>query len=799
MADRSLLSVTSAPGLRGVSEPIYHTIVPDTRSGPASLYRHAFRYPGRKPWNVIREYIRHFAPEPGQLIVDPFGGGGVTMGESLRLGRRSFAMDVQPVSELIHCAMLAPVRLETLVAHLEVITRKVRPQLEHVTASEAARNQVIGAHDISFLRAAPPRGVQRPGIDTYLDTVAPDHLAGLLVVRDAILEVDSEHTRTLLWLAFANMLFYASRNFHGKKGKGLTQPWSGDNILNAYGRMGGFEHSLHVPIEQIFDHCIARLLKFKRVDEHDFGAYLRTERPARFERGDARRLGERFAEAFGGAEADYVITDPPYGALVSYTDVFAYWNTWLPGGAVAREVPLETAAATRQGKPEFVEGLVGILREASEVLKVGGWMSIFYLDITDFKLWHRLVEEAADAKLELVNSSWMVQPIASRTQLQNPMSGIRGAVIANFRRVRTGRPVTVSPAEESRPVATPYNYLRYELQRIVVQNLGATTSEILAHLSDEIFTRINLQLIDAQGTKSFPKLLEELGARDLRQLQAGGNADQQIWTIAPDVRLDPMLDAYDRLRFSLFRHLSLHEPLGSTELARVAFTELDDVRPEEVPEPGLEGILATFASRQARRGAWSVDWARRRAEVQLRLLLSRSSAHALREVIERRYSEMPPSSNSNRLHIDMAGFAALASAAPGGIATPAWSRISQALLVMLRTLRDEFGDLIHQVEAVHETSRGLWDREDPRYDDLPLLVTLREQVDIPLDLEYLLLNAVFAPLFERTRIDFTPYFRAAGSPDIDAMFGEHANPITLLTRETTLQHPVTFRGYAQIA
>ncbi len=55
------------------------------------------RYFARRPWSVFRELIAHYS-NPGSIILDPFCGGGVTVVEGLRLGRKVIGVDINPLA-----------------------------------------------------------------------------------------------------------------------------------------------------------------------------------------------------------------------------------------------------------------------------------------------------------------------------------------------------------------------------------------------------------------------------------------------------------------------------------------------------------------------------------------------------------------------------------------------------------------------------------------------------------------------------------------------------------------------------
>lgn len=69
--------------------------------GPASGMTHGYyRYPARFSPQFVRRSIEAFS-DTGDLVVDPFMGGGTTLVECLALGRRSIGLDVNPLSVFV--------------------------------------------------------------------------------------------------------------------------------------------------------------------------------------------------------------------------------------------------------------------------------------------------------------------------------------------------------------------------------------------------------------------------------------------------------------------------------------------------------------------------------------------------------------------------------------------------------------------------------------------------------------------------------------------------------------------------
>jgi DNA modification methylase len=63
------------------------------------------RYFARRPWNVFEKIIETYT-SPGDLILDPFMGGGVTVYEGLKLGRKVIGFDLNPLSHFIVTSMV---------------------------------------------------------------------------------------------------------------------------------------------------------------------------------------------------------------------------------------------------------------------------------------------------------------------------------------------------------------------------------------------------------------------------------------------------------------------------------------------------------------------------------------------------------------------------------------------------------------------------------------------------------------------------------------------------------------------
>lgn len=67
----------------------------------------------KQVWSVVQTYIKTFT-RPGDTILDPYGGSGVTLVEALMLGRKAIHIDINPLSHFIVKNLIAPVDFSNL-------------------------------------------------------------------------------------------------------------------------------------------------------------------------------------------------------------------------------------------------------------------------------------------------------------------------------------------------------------------------------------------------------------------------------------------------------------------------------------------------------------------------------------------------------------------------------------------------------------------------------------------------------------------------------------------------------------
>jgi hypothetical protein len=67
----------------------------------------------KQAWNVVAEYIKNFS-QPGDVILDPFGGSGVTAIEALMNNRQGISIDINPLAIFLVNSLISPVDFDDL-------------------------------------------------------------------------------------------------------------------------------------------------------------------------------------------------------------------------------------------------------------------------------------------------------------------------------------------------------------------------------------------------------------------------------------------------------------------------------------------------------------------------------------------------------------------------------------------------------------------------------------------------------------------------------------------------------------
>lgn len=421
-----------------VSTPVTESFHPDKQGAKRHYGSHP--YFTKRAWNVVQQYIRHFSNQ-GDVVLDPFGGSGVTAVESLVLGRRAIYVDICAwACFLARQTAIAPVDLGKLGDAFKEVEGKSRKGIEEIWRTS---DRELAARPVEHWY---PKDCPLPpnsDVSRVEDLFTPKMLHGLAMLRAAIMEVRNPQSRDLLRLAFSSTLARINRTFLSTKQREESR--GGSAIFSLY-RYKVASKPVELPLWEQFANRVDKLTRAKLETNALIGSFYREDDTASFIHGSATRL----APAVQPESVDYIYTDPPYGAHISYLDLSTMWAAWL-GLSISekdRKDEVIEGGQLDKSRDDYQSLLKTSIEQMAAVLKKGSWLSLVFAH-RDTSYWDAIVQACQEAGLNYANT--VVQPVGvvwSMHKKKNPLRVLSGELVLNFRkmsRVRRIRPDGQSP------------------------------------------------------------------------------------------------------------------------------------------------------------------------------------------------------------------------------------------------------------------------------------------------------------------------------------------------------------------
>jgi SAM-dependent methyltransferase len=385
-----------------------------------AVYR-MHKYFARRPWNVFNELISHYS-SPGEIVLDPFCGGGVTVVETLKSKRKAVGVDLNPVATYVTAMQSRPLDLEPFEAAFYQLSKKVGREISSFyltrcadcdldavadwlewdegpeqiirlryncsncgSTKEKAATQndlklareleehfsdTVRTRDLWFPRTRISRGDKTDYLLThdlkfFHELFTRRNLLALAILHKEIARLQNHDARDFLNFVLSSSLKWASRQSHLRGN--IVEGWA----MHAYWI---YPKSLEINVWNTFERRYAAICRGKRYSNEHVGTYC--------------RLAEDFDELRNGKASclilnrsatrlpipndsiDAVITDPPYGGNVNYAELSDYWFVWMSKGRTI-EKGQEVIINRNQGKTldDYEKLLCAVFKECYRVLK----------------------------------------------------------------------------------------------------------------------------------------------------------------------------------------------------------------------------------------------------------------------------------------------------------------------------------------------------------------------------------------------------------------------------------------------
>lgn len=486
----------------------------------------------RQSWDIVTKNITHFTGL-GDVVLDPFGGSGVTAIEAMMCGRQGIHTDLNPLSIFMTKAMVSKVNLSELWELSEEILREfesLRPKNE-----KEAKKLLKGAkyypnamtEDFGELASAKmqegvlwipqdeilPKGSD---VDSVLKLFSPLQLAELALLRKLIFKKTAKTRDKELWekkkrlrlslmLAFYNTLSLINLTYHNvPKGgpacaitryyryrlapkpdflntseifeKKVKRIYKGKRELEV---SPAFYQSYLAPLSGVIKDFKSSLLEKRSEDLSKTNAFYDKFNGDKIFQADATKLKEIQKES-----VDFIYTDPPYGAKIPYLDLSTMWNVWLDLGVNldTRKKECIEKGSLDKGREEYKDLMKESLREMYRVLKYNRWLA-FVFQHQDFQLWQILVEEAQNLGFEYVGSVRQSNGQTSFKKRQFSFTVLSGQLIMYFRKIHSPKHLTKAELGDD-VLSLALNHI----EAVIVKNDGADL--------DTLYGEINIHALE---------------------------------------------------------------------------------------------------------------------------------------------------------------------------------------------------------------------------------------------------------------------------------------------------------------
>lgn len=265
----------------------------------------------KRAWNVVQKYIEAFS-EPGDLVLDPFGGSGVTAVEALVLRRRAIHSDISPLANFITWGIaVSPVDEAALQNAYGDIRDTCAAQIQGLYGLDQA---AIDAMPIPFWHPGPVPLPKDADVETLDKLFHRRSLISLSILFHYINLIADPVIRDLMRLVFAATLNKTNLTFSSTTGRLESRGDSG--IFRVY-RYWIPKQTIELNVWEQFVHRYRGVLLAKRETNDLIGDYYRAGDTIQILADSATNLRADVPNE----SIDYIYTDPPYGAHIAYLDL----------------------------------------------------------------------------------------------------------------------------------------------------------------------------------------------------------------------------------------------------------------------------------------------------------------------------------------------------------------------------------------------------------------------------------------------------------------------------------------------
>lgn len=477
----------------------------------------------KQAYSVVQAYIKNFT-KLGDVVLDPYGGSGVTVVEALMLGRKGIHIDINPLSVFIVKNLIQPVKSIELLSAFE----KIRDEFnKHYPKTEKEIREALKKYPY-------PKGIslmKNADVDSIEKLFSPAQVAQLAYLKHLIKQIKNKVVQDSLMLAFSSTITKINLTYHPSSSRGDN---AGDSAAFRYYRFRIAVEKVALDVMNSFTTKVKKLIAARKeiaglINEKTVGN-------AEIYKGTATHLDKIPDESI-----DYIYTDPPYGSKIPYLDLSVMWTAWLDLPITKKDYDLEAIEGGEQNKSkkEYADLIKESIKEMYRVLKFDRWMSFVFAH-KDPAYWHMIVETAEAVGFEYAGAVQQNNGQSTFKKRQNPFTVLKGQLIINFKKVRN--PKSIMKVDLGANIT---DIIIETIEGVIAQNHGATIEEI----NDELVIKgLELGFLDILSQKY----------QDLTPFLIGNfdyDKETQKYQIRKNTKFRAQIDVHLRIRYYMISYM----------------------------------------------------------------------------------------------------------------------------------------------------------------------------------------------------------------------------------------------------
>ena len=422
--------------------------IPKPHTGIYSMHK----YWSKKPSNIINRYIKKYT-NPGDIVLEPFLGSGISSIESIFLNRKTIGIDINPMSIFITKQMLADNNISDIEKKFKDIEKILCKKIDKIykvsinnksftathfiykddiltevwykdnnvkkiiNVTKTSNFKILNNFTYKDIKTFIPtkKMIRNPKINakdsmSIYNLFTPRNMSVLSMIFNEINKIKDEAIRDFFKFCFTSCLGQASKMVFVISNRKKMQ---NKNISSNRKEVGSWVTGYWIPKEHFeinawncFKNRYNRNLKskkeFKKYNPNI--KYTENFKGLKNNKGTICLINDscyKVLKKLPDNSIDYVITDPPHGNRIPYLELSMMWNDWLGFEANMKDELIVSDAKIRNKTiTEYIKLLEKILVEINRVLKNNKYFTLMF-NSYDNQLWKKLQQILFNLDLEL--------------------------------------------------------------------------------------------------------------------------------------------------------------------------------------------------------------------------------------------------------------------------------------------------------------------------------------------------------------------------------------------------------------